>query len=77
MRKSLFYGVIGTCLMSVTVASQGPIVRPRSPLAPGNTIDPIAGRAGAGAQSVISGTAVSVPSTAVLSAPRTREREPT
>ena len=58
MRKSLFYGVIGTWLMGVTIASQGPIAQPTSPLGPGNTLDAIAGRAGAGTQSLISGTAV-------------------
>lgn len=43
--------------MTIALA-QGPIVRPAGPLGPGSTIGAAAGRAGAGAQSLINGTAV-------------------
>jgi hypothetical protein len=58
MRKSLFCGLIGACLLSGTAAAQGPVVLPTAPLGPGSTVDAIAGKTGQGTQSVISGTAV-------------------
>lgn len=66
MRKSLILGLLGIFVMSVSVGSaqvpagpvRSPLVRPRAPLSPDTTVDAVTGRAGQGAQSLISGKAV-------------------
>ena len=58
MSSSLKLACLGAWLTVTVASAQGPIFRPVGPLGPGSQVGTLAGRAGAGAKSLINGTAV-------------------